>query len=417
VGKREMKLLSMIKSVCVMIGFAVASDGWAMDLVTYKDSPEKFVREFPLMTLQRATFRYNRCSGGDKAMIDKIIVDKKDECLSMIFFMATKNVNDNRRIILGLSFNDNQAVINKFLKMPIKDIWELYGWAQEAHEGKLCPYFNSLIKKKNLSLTVTDFIQFSDGIALVDKHYYDVTGLPLTTIKTLNDFFSVGSIGPIVRKKFTARENCFNYYKTYTLANSSSAFNEIFYDKSGEPTWDMFCMKILSPGIVASLLLRLVELNFFHKDIDSTIVLNNERRRVLNDVINKSEFAELLSDYLKPIKNPMSLSISSYLKLSGITLLSYLILGWQPCFFGNIHLLGGFSLFYIGLMLLRLYLSLHSINDRVLLVGSAICLSFMAVYIIIWTVVQMQQLKSETISWDKIPELLKKHDDGHMVIQ
>jgi hypothetical protein len=238
----------------------------------------------------------------------------------------------------------------------------------------------------------------------------------------LNDFFSVGSIGPIVRKKFTVRENYFNYYKTYTLANFISAFNEKFYDESGKPKLDMFYMKMLSPGIMASLLLRLVDLNFCHKVIDSTIVLKNEKRQLLNDMINKSDFAELLSDYLLPIKNPMRYSISSGLKLGCTALLPLLIHSYHLCFFRDISSLDS-TLFGCGSLLFHVvWVSLNFVftNNRVLFVGSAVYASLIVGYVIISTLIQMwqmRQLKSKTIRWNEISELLKKHNDGQIVIQ
>ena len=130
-----MKLFSMIKKNCLLV-VVVMSNACAMELVTYQSEADKFVREFPLMTLKRAYHRYNNCDAGVKAEIEKKIASKEDECFAGIFNAATKMPVDASMEVVKKFFNNNMKPTKKFLEMPIKDALETYAWTRDVYENK-----------------------------------------------------------------------------------------------------------------------------------------------------------------------------------------------------------------------------------------------------------------------------------------
>jgi len=168
------------------------------------------------------------------------------------------------------------------------------------------------------------------------------------------------------------------------------------------------------------LLSRLVALNYCQKVISPKIVLNNEKCSKLNEIINQSEFSELLSDFLQPIQDPMIYSESHNWKMLLPSLLPIPILYQQ---YPEESLEGRFVISGIGGFFASVccgllnFISHNWINDAVLFSGSFMCVSLMAWYIIIPTLMQMRQLRSKKISWDNVSDLLKKHNDGHIVIE
>jgi hypothetical protein len=438
-----MKWLDFIKNICLMLYVAVVINNiYTMEL-KYQDFPEKFIREFPLMTLKLANYRYKELDKDDQAKVDRVVIAKKDELFSIVFVLATKLCADNRLLIVDYMCDNSQVLKDILLKKtPIKKLVEVVPWLQKVYRGQAARNFMDFVgrsitdKLKNpqndfllnhffeIEKFDTCFGWHSDGgyhsdsfnqLKRADYIVLKAISRLKFDLEDLLDFDEKNSLAGAIARVGKIR---YKYYDTYSLANFILAFNETFYDNEQQSKSDMFYMKMVSTAMISCLLSRLVKLNFCSTIIDPEIVFKNEKHNKLNRIINQSEFAELLSDYLQPIQDPMAYSNSDNGKALLISsLLPFLVL-YQQYFedymWINTVTIGGLlgSCFCYVLNCL----SDVFISDRLLFVGFATSMSLMVIYIIISTIMHMRQLRSKSIPWDEISQLLKKHDDGHIVI-
>jgi len=417
-----MKLLTVLKSIYVVVCVAVlVNNVCAMQLVQYEDSAQKFINQFPSMTLEGACNNWKNLSPVAQQQIEKA-EDKRNKGKSNWIFGMIKHLPPEVCALIVSSCYDNQCDHNEnkkkfILTTPIKNVFGDMFIFNTSFSKLQANIYIKKIKKNNTIDDVTLF-KLAEPITVLNRHCESNNKiLPLEAVRSLEAIISemVDQEKNLVGVKIKL-----NWYYAYTLANSISAFNKEFYDRYGGTRWDMFLMKVLSTMMVSCVLSRLVELYFCHKYIDQKILLKNEASKELNQFINQSAYAELLSDSLRPIKEPMNYSDSDEFKILLPSFLPIPIL-WQQCseehhrFFCFV-IEGVFS--FLACFVLNMF-SFKSINNRVLFIGSAICLFSMAMYIIVLTMVsmwEMRQLKSKTIRWNEISELLKKHDDGQIVI-
>ena len=410
--------------------FFVASALGAMELVVYQQSPaDKFVQKFPSMTFEDAHYNWNDSLSDDVKKEIEAAEEKRNKGKASLIFDMVRFLHPELCGEIIQRFCDyDEEKIKCFFRLSIENFAVMVAktWAQEVYHCKRCPNFNECIRKRPGWTTfntakpfdLEDIVKFADGIILIDR-YYQENSLSLETIKLLDNFFSEIKKSPKnikLRKNFAYRERDYHYTLPNTLPNFCTAFNERFYDSNGDSTLDMVGIKIASAAIIGSLLSRFMRINYCESFADS--VLENEKRSTLNELINASEHAELLSCYIQPLSDPHRYSFMDICKM-GLPLLGPCLVGCQqmlsnsslsPRVWGSV-VVGGL----LGSFLCMIFDK--NFSDRSISIGSAACVSLLAGYVAISSVVQMRKVRSAKIPWDKLDELLKKHTDGHIVIE
>lgn len=426
-----MNFFGVVRNFCLLVVLGAVSTVGAMELVVYQCSQAEFVETFPSMTFEDALTNWTLILSGDaRDQIEAAEAKRNNGKANLIFDMVRFLPSDVCTNTIRLFCDNDKAKIKFVSGLSIRDFAKL-AWAQDVYDCKRCPNFNTCIRKRGKGpwmksnekkpFSLESIFKYAGSIALVDRHYNE-DSLSLETIKLLDTVFSEIDQSdkfnkPIqLRKKFAYKKRYCHYILPNTLPNFCTAFNERFYDSNGNSTLDMVGIKIASAAIIGSLLSRFMRINYCESFADS--VLENEKRSTLNELINASEHAEVLSCYIQPLSDPHRYSFMDICKM-GLPCMGPVLVGCQqmlsnsslsPRVWGSV-VVGGI----LGSFLCMIFA--HNYSDRSMLIGSATCASLLAGYVVISSVMQMRKVRSEKIPWDKLDELLKKHTDGHIVIE
>lgn len=234
-----MKLLNVIKSVCLLVGIVVASDACAMEMVKYQPSADKFERYFMFMTLKQANDMWSNLSESDRQKIEDAQEQKNGVKGNLVFDVATKMIVDAHGAVAKQWFNGNEETVECFLKTPIKKIFEQQLWARDVYDGKKATNFltsitcfPTLVKQEMFDRG--HLFQYSHEINRVDnclwqnadyhntsnRYYADRQTLEALCVldKTIKEIGKEIDSNQISVLKVNGRI-VYRYYDTYTLAN------------------------------------------------------------------------------------------------------------------------------------------------------------------------------------------------------
>ena len=357
-----MNFFEWIKNTCLIVAFFVANAAWPMELVkskqelelfNYPHTSQKFMREFPLMTLKLAQYRYSECDPEVKAtidkevkaIIDKNIADKKEECFSMVFDMVTKADPDCRLAIMQKMLN--QTMADKFLKKtPIRqlnEVLEQYKWAQDVYEGKEAKEcMDSMAADYSLGPATIKKKMFDKGYLLeycheikrvddcfkkrrlnngnyllVDRNA--LVALNILNIKIQEIYKEIGS-DQKVELKVPEGRIYYHYYDTYTMENF---LNEFKRRKAILAAYLCCAVPIVTSGLS-----RYIELNYCKKVLTEGGIKWNESVIALNKSLKQLQETWPQARSFQPMRLAEDYSFYTYYS-------------WFDCFKMNSPFFGG----------------------------------------------------------------------------
>jgi len=324
-SKNIMRLLSAIKSTCVVIGIIIIGDMYSMEsekkpiakelahairgkeLFNYKETANGYIRQFPLMSPELAHYRYNRCDDKVKKEIEEKLAAKIDEyckddiSLKEIFsgiFIAIKIPQELRLMCAQRMFDDNEEV-SYFLGKPIRQMHEVerYPWVKKVQEGKaarnfvssICRYDND--KKLTMeahSLDTSFLLQYHNEINKVNdcfskaftftyqEAHYLVDYDDVKALCILNEAINRGEKDTKKLWQICSGKYCiYRSYDTYTLTN--------FLHRLKENKIILAHYTMCMIPIVAFCISRFIELNYCQKILTESDVTSNKDVIVFNE--------------------------------------------------------------------------------------------------------------------------------------
>jgi len=310
VGKREMKLLSVIKNVCVMIGVAVTSDIYAMErelhqqreleLFSYEHTADKFMREWPLMSLNLLRYRYNRCDADTKKKIDEQFLQKEE--MYKIYQYADIRVWE----AVGNTLFTGSELYNFFLNVPIIKMHKMFedrSWAFKVYNGKKALHFigsmaahgdtRNIIKKKLFKDGY--IVRYADQIKKINCYLKDISNYyskailwgraPLANRSILEAFDvlnkkikGIHSDGGIKIKKDLI---VYDYREVLTVKN---VFNKF---KNQREILVVYIVSIMP--IITGCLSKFIERNHCQKILTADDIRFNERAVLFNEGLSRAK--------------------------------------------------------------------------------------------------------------------------------
>jgi hypothetical protein len=472
VGKREMKLLSVIKSICVMIGVAVASDAYAMEqelrqqreleLFNYEHTADKFMRELPLMSLNLKAYRYSCCSDAVKQNIDTQLRDEKNKFLAGIVTYWEPLCNALFVNNKGKKNKDNGVLYKGCLNVPIREIYKVfdnYSWAIEVYNGKEASrFFNSMAKSEDTWNIITEkflkngyIVRYADQIKKINCYFEDelnyytkgsVSSYPLanrSVLEAFNLFFSkIKQMYP--NDQFKVDFCVIAYYccDTYTLKN---VFNKF---KNQREILSIYILCVMP--IVTTWLSRFIKFNYCQKFLTENDIRSNEKAILFNEGLDRvrGQWSKITKDQLDPfflqyapylkwnvsIKQSMEIIESYYSWIDWFKinapfftgcflinfpeLLSFLQKGRIFLYDGSVHFI--WALFYGCILKFLSWLHIASFPLGVVGVLGSVTAIFFGLACV-KSMVDIRNSYRDTVILKDISTVIKRCNDGHIVIQ
>ncbi len=345
-----MKLLNIIKNLCMTIGILIIGDTYSMKIETiadrekklfdYIDTSDTFMREFPLMTLNLVQYRYNRCTPVVQENINEKLNKKENICNKVIFF--TREAIINTLIV-------DEKWRNIFLNIPVKKLFESltnHSWALQVYNNKEATYFiwSIEIKSNNLYRTIDDIskkvlfdkgyiVRYANEIKKVDaymcaKYYKGINNapVPIADRSTLVAFNLLNETIKEIHCNDTLEITTpdwitYNFRKRFTVKNILNGLKKQEYTRG---SFLLYCILMVMTG--AS---KFIEFNCCQKILTTDLTLM-EPTKIIDPYYNLSQYCKINIPFVW-----LSLWIlSNLLRYEGtITYGDYFVPLLTPCLF------------------------------------------------------------------------------------
>jgi len=316
-----MKLLSVIKSVCMAIGAIVVTNNiCSMELIQNQNKlhveilARDFVKKIPSDTFAQACTRSQ-----NQGVLKR--PSFKNNCYkpTLTFDVATKLPYDVQQLIVLKLFNNNKERAEMFLNMPIAKAIEACAYAKEVMAGKVAQIFknevnDALLQAPHGAQRIDNIFVDSDAVFELAKHIKIVDVLlqrdrvfAMVSREELKSLIKVIEKNPFLVDRWRCYEPYCRTYKTFTVSLFKEHFKNAISSMNG-------AFMIANAPLLLGLVSRVIETQLCNKVVIESIIQENSTIELVNAWIAQSGDRKVRS-YQFPMLSIMDYSTNDYFKM------------------------------------------------------------------------------------------------------